>query len=283
MKMTAVLFSCLLIAVSSSVWPAEKATSVRTLIWSDGTRYVGGVVNGKREGKGTIYWQDGTRFSGHFQNDKKNGPGTMVLPDGSVRNGYFKDDLLVPSSRLPASKETVESVESVEPLEPVEPASPLLTESEIEPATESKPDSSTLSKPQTHSSEPVIADKEKTEEAEDAPEKEKIRLKETLNQWAQAWSDQDADLYLGFYTAKHVPYGDLDWEGWTNLRRKRIERPDFIQVKLEIEQIELLESDLAEVSLKQKYTSNTFADMTEKIFQLKKVENDWKILSERSR
>lgn len=67
----------------------------KTLVWPDGTRYVGGVVDGKRSGRGTIFWQDGTRFVGQFENDMRNGPGTMILPDGTVYTGFFKDDELV--------------------------------------------------------------------------------------------------------------------------------------------------------------------------------------------
>lgn len=268
MRTTTYLIRCLAIVMCSSVWSAnEPAVSVRTLIWSDGTRYVGGVINDKREGKGTIYWQDGTRFSGYFQNDKKNGPGTMVLPDGSVRNGYFKDDVLVPSSQLSASMESA-------------------SESTTEVMTESEKTS--MSAPPTIEAEQTRTEVEaeseaETELADTLPQNEIARLKATLDQWADAWSKQDTDSYLGFYAANHVPSGDLDREKWASLRRQRIEKPDFILVNLEYEQIELLEADLAQVALKQKYQSSTFEDMTEKIFRLKKVENDWKIQSERSR
>lgn len=74
---------------------SDSHSDNRTLLCPDGTRYVGGVKDGKRAGKGTIFWQDGTRFIGNFANDQRNGPGTMILPDGSVYNGYFSNDVLV--------------------------------------------------------------------------------------------------------------------------------------------------------------------------------------------
>ena len=81
---------------------SEPAT--KTLVWPDGTRYVGGVVDGKRSGKGTIFWQDGTRFVGQFEDDMRNGPGTMILPDGTVYTGFFRNDELVDTqSTLAAS------------------------------------------------------------------------------------------------------------------------------------------------------------------------------------
>ncbi|MDE0759150.1 MAG: hypothetical protein OSB45_13405 [Pseudomonadales bacterium] len=41
----------------------------QTLSWPDGTRYVGGIKDGRRLGRGTIYWQDGTRYIGEFRAD----------------------------------------------------------------------------------------------------------------------------------------------------------------------------------------------------------------------
>ena len=70
-------------AAKSSHETSSNETStqsvIRTLVWPDGTRYVGMVFDGKRDGKGTITWQDGTQFVGHFKDDLKNGPGTLIL------------------------------------------------------------------------------------------------------------------------------------------------------------------------------------------------------------
>jgi hypothetical protein len=84
-----------LYAGDSDAGDSADADAIKTLIWPDGTRYVGGVEDGKRSGKGTIFWQDGSRFVGTFKNDMRNGPGSMILHDGTVYNGYFKDDRLV--------------------------------------------------------------------------------------------------------------------------------------------------------------------------------------------
>jgi hypothetical protein len=76
---------------------ASTESASKTLIWPDGTRYVGGVKDGKRTGKGTVFWQNGTRFTGEFKDDMRNGPGTMTLPDGTVYSGFFENDKLVDS------------------------------------------------------------------------------------------------------------------------------------------------------------------------------------------
>lgn len=72
--------------------PVKK---MQTLVWPDGTRYVGEVREGLRWGKGTIFWEDGTRFVGNFVAGQRQGSGTMILPDGTVYTGYFEDDQLV--------------------------------------------------------------------------------------------------------------------------------------------------------------------------------------------
>lgn len=87
------------------------APATKTLVWPDGTRYVGGVVDGKRSGKGTIFWQDGTRFVGQFEDDMRNGPGTMILPDGTVYTGFFQNDELVDTQSTLAAANATETVE----------------------------------------------------------------------------------------------------------------------------------------------------------------------------
>ena len=117
------LFSLLFLILILEVSASAQEPETRTLVWSDGTRYVGGVIDGKRSGKGTIFWQDGTRFVGDFDNDKRNGPGTMIMPDGTIYSGIFKNDQLVEATETantgssnPSRKgyqlETVPSIET---------------------------------------------------------------------------------------------------------------------------------------------------------------------------
>jgi hypothetical protein len=69
--------------------------STQTLAWPDGTRYVGGLQDQKRQGQGTIYWQDGTRFVGTFKDNLRHGPGMMILPDGTTYEGDFDRGRLI--------------------------------------------------------------------------------------------------------------------------------------------------------------------------------------------
>jgi len=54
-------------------------TIINKEIKYDDGRYVGQIVNGKREGKGIYYWNDGDRYEGDWKNDKKEGKGIFLL------------------------------------------------------------------------------------------------------------------------------------------------------------------------------------------------------------
>ena len=55
-------------------------------------RYVGQVVNGKKEGKGVRYWNDGDRYEGDFKNWKKEGKGIFYFNNGDRRMGDYNND-----------------------------------------------------------------------------------------------------------------------------------------------------------------------------------------------
>ena len=62
----------------------------------DNGRYVGQVVNGKKEGKGIRYWNDGDRYEGDWKNDKKEGKGIYYYNNepwkGDRYEGDYKND-----------------------------------------------------------------------------------------------------------------------------------------------------------------------------------------------
>ena len=67
-KITLLVFSLMVVTFFDNklALAIESESNVKTLLWPDGTRYVGGIVNGKRTGRGTIFWQEGSRFIGYF-------------------------------------------------------------------------------------------------------------------------------------------------------------------------------------------------------------------------
>jgi hypothetical protein len=255
-------------------------SSVTTLLWPDGTRYVGGVKEGKRSGKGTIFWQDGTRFVGTFVNDKRNGPGTMILPDGTVYNGYFEEDTLVERS---------ESFAQSEPTAPV---------AEISAAdlTTTQPDTETMVAAATPPAANQTAETEATgttsTEQKTTPEQalESATLTPAMRQdvqaavdlWARAWSDQDVEQYLSAYASDFVVPGRQSRRQWEGLRRSRLTRPSRIEVSLSYDLFELLADNQVLVDFTQVYDSNLFSDKTRKRLLLKKQGEQWRITSEQS-
>ena len=55
-------------------------------------RYVGQIINGLREGKGTYYINNGDRYEGDWRNGKMEGKGIMYWNDGARYEGDFRND-----------------------------------------------------------------------------------------------------------------------------------------------------------------------------------------------
>ncbi len=62
-----------------------------TFTTPDGKKYVGELKNGKMHGQGTFTWPDGNKYVGEWKDGKKHGQGTLIWPDGKYV-GEFKDD-----------------------------------------------------------------------------------------------------------------------------------------------------------------------------------------------
>ncbi len=262
---------------------SEPAT--KTLMWPDGTRYVGGVVDGKRTGKGTIFWQDGTRFVGNSKNDKRSGPGTMILPDGTVYNGNFENDELVstpPGTETQTVADSGAGARSAEMSEPVAEISatsleteptPEQTELVAETQTEKLPREATSPPPQTVPLyQPITRMSEETRKD----------IESMVDEWAAAWSDQNVDGYLAQYSEQFSVPGNQSRNQWQALRRSRLARPDFIKVSIVFEKVEIVGADLAEVTFRQTYESDRYEDVTRKRLDLVRESEKWLIKRERS-
>jgi len=287
-------------ATSSAEEPVTK-----TLVWPDGTRYVGGVVDGKRSGKGTIFWQDWTRFVGQFENDMRNGPGTMILPDGTVYTGFFKNDELVDTESTIAARTADETVELQDEAvaELGESSMPIEADSvgdkaesieiratelpqEVAPAESTEPDI-----PREEVA--FVEDDNAAGRNEDpylprgvteVTDEVKDELIDTINLWKTAWADQNVREYLGYYSADFaVPGRGQSRRTWEALRRTRLTRPSYINLDIVFQRFELVETNVVDVFFRQSYRSNTYSDLTDKVLRLRNEDNGWKILIERSR
>ena len=314
----------MLLVFAPLVLQAEDNTTTKqmtkTLAWPDGTRYVGGVMEGKRKGKGTIFWQDGTRFVGQFENDMRNGPGTMILPEGTVYTGFFKDDELVDTERTIAASAKVAAeldneasaaalqgtelpveadslvdkpsailsqVDENDLLEPVSEPEPTIVldeapepEEKIVAAAKTTPES--IAEPEP-GPEPSQEENYYSSDVTDITDSVKAGLIETVDLWAAAWSDQNVPQYIANYSEDYAVPGRQSRRNWEALRRTRIKRPGHIDLNITYQRFELVDTNIVDVFFRQAYRSNTYSDLTDKVLRLRKEGTDWKLLIERSR
>ena len=76
---------------SGATYIPAQFTGYKEQKFTDGSRYVGEFVDGKRHGKGTNYFPDGTRYDGEWKNGYMNGYGVCVYADGEKYEGEWAD------------------------------------------------------------------------------------------------------------------------------------------------------------------------------------------------
>jgi len=290
---------------SAEVAASSSDTVNKTLVWPDGTRYVGEVRDGKRWGKGTIFWNDGTRFVGTFANDLRNGPGTMILPDGSVYNGYFENDALIdtpvttasnnePTQSEPtvvlAQKETttstnVDASESVDVKDSMNVKESVVAKISDETEYIAVVDTKKKEIPKEVEVVEVIGERPTIPldlNVNELTEDVRTNIESMIDLWAASWSDKNVVQYLAYYSEEFKVPGKQSRRQWEVLRRSRLQRPKSIEVTIDYEKIEITASNSAVVVFNQRYESDIFSDRTRKEFRLKKEGEFWLIVSERS-
>lgn len=147
---------------------------------------------------------------------------------------------------------------------------------------------------------PVIAAKPLRTEAPEkpAPSKEKKPAKDAdkaldtatqdavsaaLVAWTRAWSAKDLPAYFAAYADDFAPEGGAALEDWQQQRKERIEKPSRIQVEARNPEFSKLDADRIRVRFVQQYESDTFTDAVEKIVEMKRTDDGWKIVREYAR
>ena len=103
---------------------------------------------------------------------------------------------------------------------------------------------------------------------------------ETVVSWAQAWSDQQPEAYLAFYSQDFRPPGGRNREQWEVQRKARISAPSRIAVGITEVATERLAPGHWRVTFLQDYSSDSFRDSTRKIMELALEAGTWRILAE---
>ena len=103
---------------------------------------------------------------------------------------------------------------------------------------------------------------------------------QTVQSWADAWSGQQADLYLSFYDAGFVPPGGSSRSDWEALRRRRLEAPEYIEISLALLEVELPSPNRAIARFVQSYESDRFSDTVTKALVMSSTDRGWRIVGE---
>ncbi len=100
------------------------------------------------------------------------------------------------------------------------------------------------------------------------------------NDWANAWSAKDIDLYLSKYAQDFkTPNGDA-FSLWQTSRRQKISSQGKILVEIEDLKLSMKTKNSARIQFKQKYTSDRLTEMSNKSLVVKKIDGRWLIQEE---
>ncbi len=103
-----------------------------------------------------------------------------------------------------------------------------------------------------------------------------------IQDWAEAWSNQDQESYFSYYSEQYRPELGRSQEEWRSMRLSRLTRPEWIKVMLHDFKLRSISKDRVQVKLKQSYSSNYYQDQISKSLNLIKENGKWRIFMERS-
>lgn len=105
-------------------------------------------------------------------------------------------------------------------------------------------------------------------------------VKKAVQAWGQAWSQQDSEAYLAFYSETFRSADKLSRSKWEEQRKTRLQTPSFIRVKISRLETKVLNNEIVSVQFSQRYQSDRFRETSRKLLLLKYEDNQWRILQE---
>lgn len=102
-----------------------------------------------------------------------------------------------------------------------------------------------------------------------------------VENWAKAWSRQDADAYLAFYARDFDTPRGQSRAAWEKLRRERVRAPKDISVTIASPEVRVAANGSATVTFRQTYRSNFVHSTTTKTLVLERSGERWLIREER--
>jgi len=185
---------------------------------------------------------------------------TLNPPAPAVNVSTLKEDHspVIAKPKDDSEGQTLLSVSKKSVLEPVKP----VTEVKLEEPPETIPETTIPTQPTFDESEIIAA----------------------IENWSRAWSNRNYANYLAAYSKNFQPDNRYQgYEVWTNIRKKKIESPDWIQVTLN--DVKIFEPDSTGkviAQFRQNYNSKTYQDVTLKQLHLEHENGYWLILKELS-
>lgn len=102
-----------------------------------------------------------------------------------------------------------------------------------------------------------------------------------VNGWAKAWTAQNVDSYLGYYSQQFEPPKGLSRKAWADERRARIEGKGRIRVEVASPEV-AVNGNTAKVTFRQTYESDRLTARSRKTLVLIKNGGKWQIKQESS-
>lgn len=105
---------------------------------------------------------------------------------------------------------------------------------------------------------------------------------DVVRSWAEAWSQQDVERYLSFYSADFTPPRGMTRRQWEAYRRDRLTAPRSIRVAITAFEAEPLGPDQVRATFFQSYRSDIVDDVVRKTLDLKLEQGEWHIVREQA-
>ena len=121
---------------------------------------------------------------------------------------------------------------------------------------------------------------DESDEAEDGASEFEQGILTAARQWAQAWSNKNAEGYLSHYHSAFRPSRGLSRSAWEQQRKQRIAKPRFIEIEVLDAEITPTGDDEGKIEFLQTYRSNTYSDESRKYLRMKREDGSWKIIRE---
>lgn len=181
--------------------------------------------------------------------------------------------LLLPQTTAPAARDAADAtqVATAEPTAPkTEPAPPVAAPQQertpAEPAPEEPAPDPQQPDPQQPDPQPAVDS----------------RIVQAVHDWAQAWSSQDYDAYIGYYTNDFSGDEGQSREQWLAERKVRVTQKASIDVQVMSPEVRRIDDDSARVTFIQTYESRTYSDKVRKWLLMERTDQGWRIARETS-